>query len=247
MKLQDRARGLLQGANETGRSISSRSVVEEENPRNEETKVAPQEIIQRVDTEGLVKVNDAIEKLNSLICCFSAVTDRLEVEKREIFKIAKDVEKQRIDAGKLLYDLDHAIKTFPSIAAKSIHVSVGATSHTLQEATNGLVTEVRRAISQVFKKEVETLTQASMKAARSADAIVNAKKFIGWQSIGINLLVVMLATLLLVRYVTPRIHSYELTAEEQKHINNGRILEAVWPKLSDKAQQEIKTAAKSRE
>ncbi len=244
MKLQERARGLSQGANEIGRPIiSTQSVIGEEVRIGaaEET----QELIPRVDTEGIVKVNDAIEKLNSLICCFSAITDRLEVEKREVFKIAKDVEKQRVDAGKLLYDLDQAIKAFPNLAMKSIHASVGATSHALNEATDGLVSEVRQAICRVFKKEVETLKQASMDASRSADALVDAKRFIGWQSIGINVVVVMLAALFLVKFVTPQLQPFAPTAEELKYINNGRYFEAVWPKLSPRAQQEIKTAAKS--
>jgi hypothetical protein len=153
MNLQERARGLVQGANDAGCSIPSRPVMSEE-ARKEAMEGG--QLFPRVDTEGLVTVNDAIEKLNSLICCFSAVTDRVEVEKREIFKLAQHIEKQRLDAGKLLYDLDHAIKAFPEIAAKSIRVSVGATSQTIQDATNGLVEEVRRVISQVFKKEVES-------------------------------------------------------------------------------------------
>lgn len=243
MGLHERVMELSQGAHETGRPIiSSRPVTDEETligaPGNY------QELIPRVDTEGIVRVNDAIERLNSLICCFSAITDRLEVEKREIFKIAKDVEKQRVDAGKLLYDLDQAIKAFPNIAMKNIHASVGATSHTLNEATSALVSEVRQAVSQIFKEEVKTLKQASVTASRSANELVGAKQFIGWQSIGINLLVVMVAALFLLKFATPHMQAYGPTAEEQKHINNGRFIEVAWPKLSSKTQHEINEAAK---
>ena len=244
MKLQERARRLSQGVGGVGHPMmSSRPAADEGaqigTPENH------QELIPRVDTEDIARVNDAIEKLNGLICCFSAITDRLEVEKREVFKIAKDAEKQRIDAGKLLYDLDQAIKAFPNIAMKSIHASVGATSHTLNEATSGLVSEVRQAVSQIFREEVKTLKQASVTASRSAAAFVEAKKFIGWQSIGINVLVVLLTALFLVKFVTPQLQPYAPTAEEQKHIVNGQFFEAVWPRLSPQAQQEIKEAAKS--
>jgi hypothetical protein len=136
------------------------------------------------------------------------------------------------------------LEAFPNIAVKSIHASVDAKSNTLNEATEGLVSEVSQAISQALKNEVETLKQASITASRSADALVYAKKFIGWRSIGINV-VVMLAAFLLIKFVTPYMQPHRPTAEEQKFINYGKTLETVWPKLSPKTQQEIITAAKS--
>ncbi|GAB7026061.1 hypothetical protein [Geotalea toluenoxydans] len=240
MKLGDVARGLVPKANNVG---SSRPVMGEE--ARKETTESAKEVIQRVDTEGIVEVTDAIEKLNGLIYCFTNMTQRLEVEKREIYQIAKEAQKQKIETDKLLFDLNQATKVFPKIAGESIHAAVGATAHSLDESIDGLVAEVRHGISQIFRKEVETLKQASIKAAKSADDLVDAKKFIGWQFIGISLLVVIIATFLSVKYVTPQIQPYEPTAEEQKYIKYGRFLQNVWPKLSAKAQQELKAAAKS--
>ncbi|MDD2539721.1 MAG: hypothetical protein PHH28_01600 [Desulfuromonadaceae bacterium] len=101
---------------------------------------------------------------------------------------------------------------------------------------------IRQEVMNIFKQQVETINQASAKTSKSADAIENAKKAFGWQSLGINLFAVLLASIILIITITPRIPKFRANAEEQRQIINGKYIEAIWPRLSQKTQQEIKAA-----
>jgi hypothetical protein len=237
MNLQQRARNLTQGAKETRNPMASQSTVEEGERREQS-----QEMMHKIASEHIDTLNGAIKEIFRGICAFSAVTDRVENEKREIYKLSEDVKNQKLEVGKLLFALDREIKLFPQMADKSIESSIGISSQNLHNAINGLVTEIRQAVLQIFKQQIEVINNAAAKTAKSADDLVNAKRTFGWESLCINLIAVLIASIALIFIITPRIPEYRVNAEEQRHIINGKNFEAIWPMLSQKTQQEIKAA-----
>lgn len=239
MNLQRRARELAQGTTERKQTtLMNEGVIAQSGEKVQKS----QELMQQIVGEHVLTLSDAAKEITRAIYTFSAITDRVEAEKREIYKLAEEVRNQKLEAGKLLFVLDREIRSFPRMASQSIESSIGITSQNLNDGINSLVMKIRQAVLQQFKQQTDMINQAAAKTANSADALVNAKKFIGWQSLCINLFTVMVAALLLIVFITPRIPEYRANEEEQRHILNGKNFERVWPILSKQAQEEIRVA-----
>src|SRR6266542_3575791 len=123
MNLQDRAMELSKGVVNSKTQAVKVDVCEQTSKNTSETMR-----IGRVSDEKLTDLNEAIDELKRVICSFSAVTDRVEAEKQEITRLSKEIARQKLESGKLLYELNAAIKSFPVIASESIQSSIGVTS-----------------------------------------------------------------------------------------------------------------------
>ncbi|SRR6266567_603855 len=188
----------------------------------------------------IVALQDSIENLNNSIYTFSAATNKIDEDKKEMEKLARDVAKLKLDVGTALSELQRTMKVFPSIASESIKSSVGATSAQLEAATNGLISEVRHAISHVFKEETKNIKQAANDANKSAEAMKKAKEFVGWQFFTANTIAVTIIALMVTMFVSPAIKWHGQSSEDKKYITYGKTFEAVWQKLPEKTKLEIK-------
>lgn len=238
MNLQQKARSLSLGINNPRESITQHPTAKKHEQLGEETEKS-QEIMNIIFAEHIATLVEATKEIYRGIYSFSAVTDRIETEKREIYKLTEEVRNQKLDTGKLFYELEEITRGFPAMVTDSIESSVGATSNHLNNSINRLASEISQAVEKTFKRQIDSLNQTAARSTSSAKELLEAKKFIGWQSIIINCTIVMIAAALLIVYITPRIPEYRANEEEQRQIITGKNFEAIWPKLSKDAKQEI--------
>ncbi|SRR5712691_1278560 len=104
------------------------------------------------------------------------------------------------------------------------------------EAAARIASEARSALDGVFTESAATLSQA----ARSAVAAAENLRFPWW----LNLFVILLAGLLSAisaSWMTHRIDeaAYQVNKQDQRLIDEGRMLERIWPRLSRAEQKKL--------
>lgn len=141
-------------------------------------------------------LKSSIENLNNTIYTFAAATSKINENKNEMEKLARDVARLKLDVGSTLLELQRLMQNFPVIANESIRSSIGATSSQLTTVYNTMIAGFEEAITEVFKAEKSSINDATKKVRECANEIVTAKKYYGWESIAINFVTSMFGAML---------------------------------------------------
>lgn len=191
--------------------------------------------------EEIVRFVRAIDDLEKIIFRFTAFTDKLEADKKGLERLAKEVEGQRLDVGKMLVSLEAASKSLPTAIATavegSVSKSIGATSRqidAIREAT-------REATQNALAAGAKDVEAAARKAEESAAQMLKAKRHMNWQGVSLHLVGYPLVAILVAWLFVG--NPKGLSPSDQKYIQNGKALEAAWPKLSARTHEEIQRVA----
>lgn len=141
-------------------------------------------------------LKSSIENLNNTIYTFAAATSKINENKNEMEKLARDVARLKLDVGSILSELQRSMQNFPVIANESIRSSIGATSSQLNTVYNTMITGFEEAIADVLKEEKASITDATKKVSKAANEMMTAKKYYGWESIAITFVSSMLGAVL---------------------------------------------------
>lgn len=176
---------------------------------------------------------EAVAELERNIFRLAGMIDKTEAEKKDLQKLAQDVEAQRLAVGKMLVGLEAAVKTIPANIQTSIHNCLGASVEAVAAAT-------RKSLAQVLAQGAQDITSAAGKASTAASYMYHARRAMGWKTVALNLVAYPLfALLLLSLFVGVRPWNLRTTADERKLIGYGRLYQEIYPRLSEKTKKEI--------
>lgn len=183
----------------------------------------------------------AINDLEKIIFRFTAFTDKLEADKKGLERLAKDVEGQRLDVGKMLVTLEAASKSLPTAIATAVEGSVSKSIGTTSRQIDAIREATREATQNALTAGAKGVEAAAQKAEESAAQMLKAKRHINWQGVALHLVGYPLAAILVAWLFVgnPKGGS----PSEEKYIQNGKTLETVWPKLSARTREEIQRVA----
>lgn len=191
--------------------------------------------------EEIARFVRVIDDLEKIIFRFTAFTDKLEADKKGLEKLAKEVEGQRLDVGKMLVSLEAASKSLPTAIATAVEGSVNRSIGGTSKQIDAIREATREATQNALTAGAKSVEAAARKAEESATQMLKAKRHMNWQGTALHLvgypLVAILVAWLFV--VNPK----GVNPTDQKYIQNGRALAEAWPKLSAKTREEIQRVA----
>lgn len=222
MGLQDRVRELLE---------------------QEEPQTAAEEAAMALATadEEIARFVRAIDDLEKIIFRFTAFTDKLEADKRGLERLAKEVEGQRLDVGKMLVSLEAASKSLPTAIATAVEGSVNRAIGATSRQIDAIKEATREATQTALTAGAKSVEAAARKAEESATQMLKARRHMNWQNVALHLVGYPLVAILVAWLFVG--NPKGLNPSDQKYIQNGKALETAWPKLSAKTREEIQRVA----
>ncbi|WP_306532621.1 hypothetical protein [Geobacter sp.] len=191
--------------------------------------------------EEITRFVRAIDELEKVIFRYTAFTDKLEADKKGLERLAKEVEGQRLDVGKMLVTLEAASKSLPAAIATAIEGSVNRSIGATSKQIDAIREATREATQTALNAGAKGVEAAARKAEESAAQMLKAKRHMNWQGVALHLVGYPLAAILVAWLFVgnPKGHN----SSEQKWLQNGKALETAWPKLSARTREEIQRVA----
>ncbi|WP_458250739.1 hypothetical protein [Geobacter anodireducens] len=191
--------------------------------------------------EHLARFVAAVDSLEKIIFRYTAFTDKLEAEKKGLERLAKEVEGQRLDVGKMLVTLEAASKSLPTAIATAVEGSVNRAIGSTSRQIDAVREATREATQDALTAGAKGVEAAARKAEESAAQMLKAKRHMNWQGVALHLVGYPLVAILVAWLFVG--NPKGLSPSEEKYIQNGKTLETVWPKLSARTREEIQRVA----
>lgn len=191
--------------------------------------------------EEITRFVRAIDDLEKIIFRFTAFTDKLEADKKGLERLAKEVEGQRLDVGKMLVSLEAVSKSLPTAIVTAVEGSVNRAIGSTSKQIDAIREATREAAQTALSDGTRGIEAAARKAQESATQMLKAKRHMNWQGVALHLVGYPLAAILVAWLFVGNPKGVSPT--DQKYIQNGQALETAWPKLSAKTREEIQRVA----
>ena len=171
------------------------------------------------------------ERLKAIAYQFIALYERWSEDRQVAAKQGADI----AEFVKLFSEQVQSFKTLETEVRQAIITSI-------QQASTHVAKTVAEETSKEATRATEKLTQQLAHAVRDAEANLKVyqQEVIAWQwkVIGITMVTTLATCLLLVWLLIPK-PTLPLSNEQIKYLNNGVLMEIVWPKLSKKEKDEL--------